>query len=136
MENKQKAIEKAYGEHWEAVKDYVDENGWVYTQTKHFNNISGLSHSNLQTTIFNSEMEYYWRPKSLQGIETNNGWIKIESESDLPSEKIKVWFFTFGEEKIGTFHPLLKEFRTESNIYNYGSVTHYQPIIKPKPPIY
>ena len=28
-----------------------------------------------------------FRPKSLQGIENNNGWIKIESEKDLPKEK-------------------------------------------------
>ena len=30
---------------------------------------------------------YSYRPKSLQGIENNNGWIKIESEKDLPKEK-------------------------------------------------
>lgn len=27
---KQKAIELAYGEYWEKVKDFVDENGWCY----------------------------------------------------------------------------------------------------------
>jgi hypothetical protein len=26
---KQEAIKEAYGECWEQVKDYVDENGWV-----------------------------------------------------------------------------------------------------------
>src|SRR5690554_2905829 len=31
------------------------------------------------------------RPKSLQGIETNNGWIKIESEADLPKETGHFW---------------------------------------------
>lgn len=37
------------------------------------------------------EIEYdgvgKFRPKSLKGIENNNGWIKIESENDLPKEK-------------------------------------------------
>jgi len=30
-----------------------------------------------------------FRPKSLQGIENNNGWIKIESESDLDTMQRK-----------------------------------------------
>jgi len=34
---------------------------------------------------------YMVRPKSLQGIENNNGWIKIESEDDLPDEIVGLW---------------------------------------------
>jgi hypothetical protein len=36
---------------------------------------------------------FNWRPKSLDGIENNNGWIKIESKDDLP-KKGKYWGFT------------------------------------------
>lgn len=135
MENKQKAIQEAYGEHWDLVCKIVDSDGWLFYSNGHLKEYGVEPFGEYEEQNQGGNLTL-WRPKSLQGIENNNGWIKIESESDLPSEKIKVWFFTFGEEKIGTFHPLLKEFRTESNIYNYGSVTHYQPIIKPKPPIY
>ena len=132
MENKQKAIKEAYGEHWETVKDYVDENGWIYTQTKHFNNISGLSHSNLQTTPFNSEMEYYWRPKSLQGIETNNGWIKIESEADLPKDdSVNYDMYNKNGRAISDL-PL----KTIIQLFEKGIITHYAIHVQRKPPIY
>jgi len=63
----------------------------------------------------------------LIGIENNNGWIKIESEEDLPKEQ-------------ETFHVVLKNgnvyMRTFVNKASFSDVTHYQPIEKPKPPIY
>jgi len=35
MKNEKKeAIEKAYGEYWDKVKDYIDENGFV--ESEHF----------------------------------------------------------------------------------------------------
>lgn len=125
MENKQKAIEKAYGEHWEAVKDYVDENGWMPSSSWNFNLIYEQGKSFHNEKI--SDLDFYIRPLSLQGIETNNGWIKIESEADLPKEMgdylvimpdgdIRATFITSKPQKVG--------------------FTHYQPIIKPNPPIY
>ena len=59
---------------------------------KHFNDFGDVSFGKLD--IKNEKLErkfngvvYSYRPKSLQGIENNNGWIKIESEKDLPKEK-------------------------------------------------
>lgn len=127
MENKQKAIEKAYGEHWEIVKDYVDENGWV-----HDNKLG--NRYKLFYEIFKGEMEVcdgLIRHISLQGIENNNGWIKIESEADLPKENEVYWVkdkFTDGFYK-QSFEEQIKKHWLEV-------FTHYQPIIKPKPPIY
>ena len=34
----------------------------------------------------------YMRPPQLEGIENNNGWIKIESEDDLPKENIECFY--------------------------------------------
>jgi hypothetical protein len=74
---------------------------------------------------------YFVRPKSLEGIEKNNGWIKIESDKDLPKEE--GLYFAMRRDKtkvevINFFFDLSKEFKKIA--------THYQPITKPKPPIY
>ena len=72
LEAKQEAIKKAYGEYWDFVKDYVDENGWIY-----------FGHSNgfrLDGKI-PQEVDSYngkFRPKSLQGIETYYSFIDIK----------------------------------------------------------
>ena len=74
LEAKQEAIKKAYGEYWEAVKDFVDENGWI-DFLEDIQRIMYFFHDSDNIEVFKST----WRPKSLQGIENNNGWIKIES---------------------------------------------------------
>jgi len=68
------------------------------------------------------------RPKSLQGIENNNGWIKGTPKEDMDCHIL----FSDGTQSIDRF---LKE---HGNFIcnHYVSVTHYQPIEKPKPPIY
>ena len=70
------------------------------------------------------------RPKSLQGIEDNNGWIKVESEADLPKESYNYWVF----QNDGLIQSM-KEYELNKKYYNIEA-THYQPIQKPKPPIY
>lgn len=72
-------------------------------------------------------------PKEQQVIDKkNNGWIKIESEEDLPKENGEYW--TIRKNGI-----MIKEHFYLSNPLNwikYYNVTHYQPIVKPLPPIY
>lgn len=77
---KQEAIKKAYGDFWEQVKEYVSENGWCnsYWNTRVFFNADTMPKQN----------PVRWRPISLNGIDNNNGWIKIESEDDLPKKGI------------------------------------------------
>lgn len=133
---KQEAIQKAYGEHWEILKNNVDYNGWAtYANNEVFEfGIEPFGDYEINSVINGAII---WRPKSLEGIENNNGWIKIENEADLPKEKIKVWFIHHGEIKIGTYHFGINEFRSGNEILIQNKdVTHYQPIIKPKPPIY
>ena len=128
-ELKQEAIKKAYGIYWEEVKYYVFKNGWCNSRFD-------------VETEFESDRkgrnEVYWRPKSLAGIENNNGWIRIEEDgSNLP--KVRSICFVFNK-------------RGETEEFHFGKQSHFgflseteyvlrhfqyfQPIIKPNPPIY
>ena len=134
LEIKQEAIKNAYGEYWEQLTTETKQiallnNGWL-----HYNLITDDTGTLLNCIEMERDIDYY-RPKSLQGIENNNGWIKIESEKDLP----KVSGLYFGKDyEFGT-DMMYFDFETkkweDSNGY-LQNVTHYQPIKKPKPPIY
>ena len=74
-----------------------------------------------------------FRPKSLHGIENNNGWIKIKSEDDLPKKRGTFWTFIEGKEVVmNTFNT----FDDMEFTFDNGKVTHYKPLIKPNEPIY
>lgn len=73
------------------------------------------------------------RPKSLAGIENNNGWVQIKSSLDLPLEDCNVWvLFTNGQMDSQRYLHEYKNFST----HHYRHVTHYKVIEQPKPPIY
>ena len=73
---KEQKIKEAYGEYYSQCKP--DENGWS-TYDSWFKYIGNkIDYEYSDNRIMNI------RPKSLSGIETNNGWDKIESEKDLP----------------------------------------------------
>jgi len=129
---KQEKIQEEYGEYWN--KD-IDENGWVRLSINTEKKIVNYLINNKE--LFDSRVEttkdaYYtfFRLKSLQGIENNHGWTKIESESDLPKESGD--FYVIHERSIN-YYPMAEKqlFKKWIGIY-----THYQPITKPKPPIY
>lgn len=74
----------------------------------------------------------HYRPKSLKGIENNNGWTKIFSEKDLPKDGH--YFVTY---KNGNISDLPKESSIVGDDYYWvENITHYQPIIKPEKPLY
>ncbi|MCT4156993.1 hypothetical protein HZP35_18840 [Elizabethkingia anophelis] len=139
--SKNNVIKAAYGEYWDKVKDYIDDDGW-------FNNIE---HDFYFSEWGNSSivLEYegsFCRPKSLSGIETNNGWISISLENIiLPIDGTEVHFYvSFANENgiqrehhKGIFNAALG-FTSyyDSERYNIKEVTHYQPIETPKPPIF
>jgi hypothetical protein len=86
------------------------------------------------------------RPKSLQGIENNRGWIKIESESDLPTCDGEYFVNAKGINNnkqffIRSWLNAKKDFNDNWVFTEYPKewlelYSHYQPITKPKPPIY
>ena len=68
-------------------------------------------------------------------IENNNGWIKIESEADLPKNDDDYWVMTnIKDDEVQQLSNLIviRCLNLEKNI----KVTHYKPIEKPKLPIY
>lgn len=72
------------------------------------------------------------RPKALQGIEDNNGWVNVESKNDLPKDSYNYWVFCSD----GCVRNL-KDFEYYENyIMPELEASHYQPIEKPLKPIY
>jgi len=128
-ENKQKAIELAYGENWDNVSQFIDDNGWLKSHE--------ISPFDLKLTWNDIQVEEYekggsikYRPKSLSGIEDNNGWISINSEDDL----LKQDGYYFGL----TINGDIVVLRSNNNkwVIENDETTHYQPIEKPLKPIY
>lgn len=108
MERKQNAIKFA----WENLVGYenvgklrIDENGWCnhqcrqYMPKQFFENLS----SKLRPfkTKEPSGMDLLYRPKSLNGIENNNGWNRIDNVKDLPETVGNYTFLVDGREVLG-----------------------------------
>jgi hypothetical protein len=137
MKTKEELIKESYGEYWELVKSFVDENGWLYEC-----NIIVKLRDNLITFCDFTLLKYsevgnfpmfYYRPKSLQGIEDNNGW--IYSNEKLPS---KFGFYHIEVENnqqnlIAYFNLEYKKWYTGDVIFN---VIKWQPINYPKKSLY
>lgn len=139
MENKkEEAIRRAYGEYWDKLfkyqqKDIVSRDGWFNC----YNARRGRNESIFYEIKNNIECVYDFDnddliPTVIENIWNNNEWIRIESEDDLPKDRrALLWVYT-----------------DRGNIYNYffystwfsinelEKVVAYQPIVKPKPPIY
>jgi len=128
---KQEKIQESYGEYWETVKDFVDENGWTQNRLL----IPDFKIRNYASKRVKGQMlTYKYRPKLLQGIENNNGWIKIDSAEDFPKKDIECYVTNnIGRIQFAEFELENQRFYVE-NTRMYP--THYQPIIKPNYPIY
>lgn len=126
---KEEKIKEAWGEYYNEIEFYLTESGfmpYVY-DVRMIRNENKIEFEHLPN---NANL---FRPKSLKGIENNNGWVKIESENDLPKENEQhYWTITENNPDIKEryFNKFFNEYKGE------GKVTHYQPIEKQKPPIY
>jgi len=124
---KQEVIREAYGEHFE--KCNPDENGWTDYRVV-------MTHPSKIFKSWETKEQYWFRPRQLEGLEANNGWIKIESESDLP--KVDGNYHVI--DKFMKKNPCFETWNNEA-IYPLNErwlhrFTHYQLEIKPKQPIY
>jgi len=147
---KEYKIKKVY----EGYKGMVDENGWTdYLAIEFF------GFENLETRVVPKKPMQY-RPKSLSGIETNNGWIEIDHyQAELPIEIGKLYHFIpcwkFEERFIGFFNDknnevyffdkdcfdFIKTPSTQKNFVQLNSwlreqITHYQEIVETKQNLY
>lgn len=134
---KQDKIKEAYGGLIDL--NLLDENGWAIYGCEDFSE-SGIEPFGEYETKNHIAGVYNWRPKSLKGIENNNGWIKIESENNLPKQTNNLWLLANdGSLILGKWCIFQKIFKTTSgNNFDTDGVffTHYQPIIKPDLPLY
>lgn len=147
MKTKKEVIQSAWAENWDLLfyserEHALQNNGWIpNTGLKLINKIT-FDFKEMHITY--GSPEQWIRPKSIAGIETNNGWIRIESEADLPKEDIDCFYIPkrSGKIVVGCFRLVSykgwkKMFTVDHNIaVGFGHVTHYQPIIKPLAPIY
>ena len=126
---KQETIAKAYGTYWKNYEGFTDENGWNW----HY------SSDEIDPDIFEykgSGGNFRSRPKSLAGIENNRGWIKIESEEDLPKDESISYHSGWFEKSKLTNYKVRTFIEVVNQIKRFNSVNVYQPIVKPEPPIY
>ena len=125
---KHEKIQEAYGELFTSCEKYIDENGWLNWCHK---KASLIKYMDVSEIDFDGIKQ---RPKSLQGIENNNGWTKIESEDDLPKTDLECYVtnnigrIQFGEFEAETQRFFVNDTRTFP--------THYIPVVKPIFPIY
>lgn len=124
--SKQELIEQAYGEYYAEIKDYVSADGFISTH---------LLPPKLFDKVNCKSINY--RPKELEGLHDNNGWIKT-SES-LPIEEfetnkaIKVWSSILDREQILVFPYSVYGFNKEDFRNKYS---HWKRIAKDRKPLY
>ena len=148
MTPKEQAIKEAYGAHWDVAKKFTDEDGWIETSKQSpYLNIGNWGIDNpppikniLGGNDYEGIREYFgkWRPIILTGIEHNNGWVKIESEADLPTTEVSYFVYSKVNWGIGYRIDIFTGRLSNTIDHETGKpiFSHYQPIIKPKPPIY
>lgn len=125
---KKEVIKEAYGEYWEHYGHLTDENGFV-PQSKLFYPTTKMFKIGIDVEVigFEPKGEAKWRPKSLQGIENNNGWIKLKGTVNEIKAIYSLWIIT----KNGDI-----EYLKENEFMPIGYATHYQKAVKPLKPIY
>lgn len=124
---KAEAIRKAWGVHY---AEDIDENGWRES------NMGSLGWDKEYFDIIKKDENFYLiRPKMLNGIVTNNGWIRIENEEDLPKE-YGYYHFIWLDAQNNDRNEIYKVDNKGINCPPSACITHYQPIVKPEKPIY
>lgn len=80
--------------------------------------------------------EGYFMPKSLSGIENNNGYTKIQSETDIPNEEGVYWVLRRGFNK--PIYRIINDiFDADEKAYWFENYTHFIKVTRPdKLPIY
>jgi len=83
---KEKWIEIIGKEKYNSLMGKIDCDGWYFKYLYDFVDTSGMDLKNQYFDGINGRtLIDTYRPKSLQGIDDNFGWISINSEKDLPN---------------------------------------------------
>jgi len=146
---KHKAIKKAYGDSWDLVKEFCDEEGWITDKWVAHGLSVGISY---EDAGFNSDQilikqynssDNSWRLRTIYSILTNNGWTRIEPDgSNLPTDEFQKYKLLFENEKIvyyGYYDPRNKMWYNDdldAKQFYTATVVNYKPIEKELLPIY
>lgn len=129
---KEGIIKEAYGELFNTHSHLIDSEGWL-------NNSNENDYLTMGETDFLGETDFknntWFRPKSLSGIEYNNGWTTLNSIDDFPKtdKTIQLWFMT----KSGHITQNNWNNKFTHKVFGYLKVySHFQVVIEPNPPIY
>lgn len=125
MDAKQEVIRNAYGEHYEYLEPFINDNGEVCKA------MCPDKYQNIFGNVFWDNLNGSWWPKSITGIRNNNGWVKIESEEDLPKED--------GEYRCLTNKRNISEFsffKGATEKWWMDRISHYKPLEQELLPIY
>jgi len=131
QENKQKAIELAYGDYY-LEGSSIDENGWTDSISSEMLNTIPCDYKSLE--IEYKRTSHFYRPKSLSAIEHNNNWISIRSKEDLPNNNGHYLVFNKHNNTIDIDY-IHSDYDSHSERWMEFN-SHYQPIEKPSKPLY
>jgi len=111
-------------ENYVMAEKYINKQGWLNCRWHQFDFL-------LNATILerkgNGVLHELSRPKSLQGIEDNNGWIKLQGLANEIQKRCSIWI----ETKNGDI-----EYLKENEFLPIGYAVAYQVAEKPKKRIY
>ena len=130
---KQEIIQKAYGKSYDALKDYINENGFVDCVKNR--KISLIPFFDVSEIEFNGHLS---RPKTLKGIENNNGWVKIYCENDMPQFDCNCFIIDKKKGVVtGQWLQAPNEIEDKkARAFWLDKATHYKIIDKPQLPLY
>lgn len=128
---KYQVIQKAYeaeGFDWETIKNNVSEQGFLDME--------------ILPEYNEDNFDYYAggiiRPYSLDGVENNNNWTKINTAKDLPIIDCSCRIILIsGRTTLAEYSKKHNEFLTiKSGYLNWRKITHYSPILDLKKPLF
>lgn len=128
---KEQKIQEAWGVLYDKYKERISlTDGYLHYKSDKVRNEVREVLGEIETS---DHLYMAFRPKSLSGIENNNGWINIESEKDFPTkDNNRYWIIKNGEIKM--FH--WEKGETLNVAAWLYTITHYQIIENPKLPVY
>jgi len=134
---KQQAIQEAYGEYYEALKEFINCEGVFVGDTDLISDelFDAWQFIGVTPRIKSERKTSGSRPKSLAGIDDNNGWMRIEQDgSNLPVEGV----YVVGKmTKSGIFFEVNSKVDFQSVEYYFDTgCTHYRPVVEYPKPVY